>query len=86
MLEWGSELSVRYVSFDYKTGKMLEDLWRDPFEWGYGPGQVVRAWVKGLKGMRVGGVRKLIAPSRLAYKEGAEIWVVELLSATMAPG
>jgi peptidylprolyl isomerase len=82
VLKWGKELSVRYVAVDYKTGKVIENRWGDRFEWAYGPGSVVKAWVKGLRGMKVGGVRKLIAPSRLAYGEGAMIWVVELLSVT----
>jgi peptidylprolyl isomerase len=80
VLRWGTELSARYIARDYKTGKVFDPHWADPFEWSYGPGQVVRAWVKGLRGMRVGGVRELIAPSRLSYKEGATVWVVELLS------
>ncbi len=84
VLKWGKELSVRYVAVDYKTGKVIENRWGDRFEWAYGPGSVVKAWVKGLRGMKVGGVRKLIAPSRLAYDEGAMIWVVELLSVTDA--
>jgi peptidylprolyl isomerase len=74
-------MSARYIALEYKTGKVFDDHWSETFDWGFGPGQVVRAWVKGLKGMRVGGVRELIAPSRLAYKQGAAIWVVELLSA-----
>lgn len=87
MLGFGSELSARYVAVAYRTGKILENFWRRaPSEWNFGPGQVVPAWEKGLKGMRVGGVRKLIAPSRLAYKTGAEIWIVELLAASKVPG
>jgi FKBP-type peptidyl-prolyl cis-trans isomerase len=61
---------------------VIENRWGDRFEWSYEPGSVVRAWVKGLRGMKEGGVRKLIAPSRLAYDEGAMIWVVELLAVT----
>jgi FKBP-type peptidyl-prolyl cis-trans isomerase len=74
---------VRYVSFDYDTGDQAEDHWSNDkiFAWTFGPGRVVRAWVKGLPGMRVGGRRELIAPGRLAYNESrAMIWVVELLS------
>jgi peptidylprolyl isomerase len=77
------DFSVRYVSFDYKTGDVSEDHWSNDsiFSWTFGPGRVVGAWVKGLPGMRVGGRRELIAPGRLAYNPRyAMIWVVELLS------
>lgn len=80
VLRAGKDLSARYIAVDYRTGKVLERVWQKPFEWSFGPGQVVQAWVEGLGGMRVGGLRELIAPSRLAYDKGAEIWVVELLS------
>jgi FKBP-type peptidyl-prolyl cis-trans isomerase len=80
VLQWGTKMSVRYIALKYETGNVVERHWLNPFSWGFGPGQVVRAWVIGLKGMRVGGVRELISPSRLAYKQGARIWVVELLS------
>jgi peptidylprolyl isomerase len=82
-LETGDEFSVRYLSFDYDTGDPAEDHWGNNsiFSWTFGPGRVVRAWAKGLPGMRVGGRRELIAPGRLAYdKRYAMIWVVELLS------
>lgn len=74
--------AVRYVSFDYGTGDVREDHWGNDsiFSWSFGPGKVVRAWVKGLPGMREGGRRELIAPARLAYGTHPEIWVIELLS------
>lgn len=75
------EFSVRYVSFNYETGEMLEDHWGNDsiFTWTFGPHEVVSGWAKGLPGMRVGGRRELIAPPRLAYGYPM-IWVVELLS------
>lgn len=78
----GKEFSVRYASFDYSTGELSEDHWAKDsiFSWTFGPDKVVKAWAKGLPGMKVGGRRELIAPSQLAYGDGAMIWVVELLS------
>jgi FKBP-type peptidyl-prolyl cis-trans isomerase len=39
----------------------------EPLEIVLGEGQVIRALDEGLEGMRVGGVRRIIAPSDLAY-------------------
>lgn len=43
------------------------DPGRQPFTFTIGAGMVIRGWDEGVKGMRVGGKRKLTIPSDLAY-------------------
>jgi FKBP-type peptidyl-prolyl cis-trans isomerase FkpA len=42
---------------------------RSPFSFTLGRGTVIAGWDEGLVGMKVGGLRKLVIPSSLAYGE-----------------
>lgn len=58
----------------------MEDAWgRRAFTWVWGVEELVDGLEIGLEGMRVGGRRELIVPSRFAYDSGARIYLVELL-------
>lgn len=64
----GSNVTVHYVGKLTNGNKF--DSSRDrgkPFEFNLGAGEVIKGWDKGIKGMRVGGKRKLIIPPELGY-------------------
>lgn len=87
LLKPGDVIEVNYVVFDYETGKKTASTWKlgETTVDNYGTGEVVAGWETGLKGMRVGGRRELIVPSKLAYGEGALGYVVDLLAITPRP-
>jgi hypothetical protein len=81
-LREGDWFTVNYISFYYKTGKKREAHWERSggFSWQFRKGTVVKGWIPGLRGMRVGGRRELIIPDKLGYPgEGPLIYVIELL-------
>jgi len=40
---------------------------KQPFDFALGAGQVIQGWDKGVAGMKIGGVRKLIIPPHMGY-------------------
>lgn len=85
---WGTaavvadEVTIEYVGADYRTGTVL---WRSrdrlgPFRFQLGGSGVIPGWEQGLVGLKVGGRRELIIPSRLATGNGHRTYVVDLLA------
>lgn len=69
---------ARYVGSNPKT-KLYQDFWsrENPYRFTLGDNALGRAWEIGLNGMRVGGRRELVVPSRLAYGDGMMVYVIE---------
>ncbi len=70
----GRTLTVNYTGWFYgesrpdKKGPVFDsNAGGDPFSFLLGAGDVIEGWDRGLQGMRVGGVRRLVVPPTLAY-------------------
>ncbi len=67
----GDTVRVHYVGVALGTGREFDSSWErgEPLAFTLGGRQVIRGWDMGVKGMRVGGRRRLVIPSFLAYGE-----------------
>ena len=64
----GQTVSVHYTGWLVNGTKFDSSVDRgQPFQFPLGGGQVIKGWDEGVAGMKIGGVRKLIIPSHLAY-------------------
>src|SRR5687767_14952724 len=66
--ETGKTVSVHYTGWltDGKKFDSSKDRGQ-PFEFPLGGGRVIKGWDEGVKGMKVGGVRKLTIPPEMGY-------------------
>lgn len=88
----GSTVEVHYVGVLFSDGTEFDASYDrgESFNFTLGAGQVIQGWDEGVEGMKVGGRRRLVIPSDLAYGEtGAGgvippnatlVFVVDLLS------
>ena len=67
----GQSAVVHYVGVGATSGEEFDASWNrdEPFDFDLGAGQVIKGWDQGVVGMRVGGRRRLVIPSHLAYGE-----------------
>jgi FKBP-type peptidyl-prolyl cis-trans isomerase FkpA len=75
----GSTIKVNYTGWLYDPSKAMgrgkqfdTSQGSEPFTFQLGAGKVIKGWDEGFENMKVGGKRKLIIPSEMAYgKNGA---------------
>ena len=65
----GQQVSVHYVGVSWSTGEQFDASWdrMEPFRFGLGQGQVIAGWDEGVRGMKVGGRRRLTIPPEKGY-------------------
>lgn len=66
----GARVVVRYVGAAWSTGREFDASWErrpDTFDFRLGAREVIEGWDRGVKGMRVGGRRRLTIPAHLGY-------------------
>jgi peptidylprolyl isomerase len=68
----GDEVTVHYVGVTFSYGDQFDASWdrNEPATFQLARGQLIDGWVEGMRGMKVGGRRKLTIPAELGY--GAE--------------
>lgn len=78
----GDEVGMYYAGAVYETGKVKYYAWPParPTVFELGSGTVPQLYKWGLVGLRVGGIREVIAPSSLFNGSGAVDYVIALVS------
>jgi len=77
----GDEIEIQFFDVNMRNHARFESDWQgDGVVWRVGEVNLSKGFEGGIKGMRIGGRRKLIIPSRLAYGTGPLLYVVDLLA------
>jgi peptidylprolyl isomerase len=88
----GKRVTVHYAGVAWSTGREFDASWNrgETFSFRLGAREVIEGWDRGVKGMRVGGRRRLTIPADLGYGsrgaggviKGGEtlVFVVDLVS------
>jgi peptidylprolyl isomerase len=65
----GDGVTVQYHIVDYENGKLFDSTWdhSSPFSFKLGTREVMPGMEQGIEGMKVGGRRELIVPSKLGF-------------------
>ena len=65
----GKRVVVHYAGVAWSTGKQFDASWDrgSTFDFRLGAREVIEGWDRGVKGMRVGGRRRLTIPAELGY-------------------
>lgn len=65
----GKVVQVHYVGVAFSSGEEFDSSWDrgTPLAFPLGAQRVIAGWDQGIRGMRVGGRRKLVIPPHLAY-------------------
>ena len=65
----GKTCTMQYVGHSWSTGQQFDASWDrgQPVSFGLGQGMVISGWDQGVKGMKVGGRRRITIPPELGY-------------------
>lgn len=66
-VQLGATVTVHYTGALCKNGIIFQSSHDFGKPINFGLGQVIKGWTEGLPGMKVGGMRRLIIPSEMAY-------------------
>ncbi|MDA1081660.1 MAG: FKBP-type peptidyl-prolyl cis-trans isomerase [Gemmatimonadetes bacterium] len=67
----GNHVTVHYSGYLANGTEFDSSIGKTPFGFTLGAEQVIKGWDEGMLGVRVGGTRKLVIPSELAYGGGS---------------
>jgi FKBP-type peptidyl-prolyl cis-trans isomerase len=78
-LDKHDQYQLEYLGFDYSSGELVENAWRDENVWWvFGDGEANDTRELGMKGMRVGDVRELVVPTSVNHDNDAAVYIFRL--------